>query len=102
MPACFQLIPKGTSEPAILQRIDDAMREHFGVAPDSTNWLSGWYESIGLRMACGKSYGQIREEFQGYLSTDDSGEKRFYRDLLDILGYLEERYETNSFYSSVR
>ena len=102
MPACFQLIDKETKSPTVLQKIDDEMREHFGVAPDPKDWLAGWYDSIGLRMACGKSYGQIREEFQGYLRTDDSGERRYYQDLLDVLDYLEERYETSSFYSSVR
>ena len=102
MPACFQLIDKETKSPTVLQKIDDEMREHFGVAPDPTNWLSGWYDSIGLRMACGKSYGQVREEFQGYQKVDDLGERKFYQDLLDVLDYLEERYETNSFYSSVR
>jgi hypothetical protein len=32
MPACFQLISKETKSPTVLQKIDDEMREHFGVA----------------------------------------------------------------------
>lgn len=104
MPSCFQLYPKGEKEPKILQHIDDEMRVHFEVPPDPDHWLGNWYDTIGFRLALGKSFEQIREQFKEYVEEErvkgnPTRGVEFYEALLSILDYLEERYSTNSFYS---
>ncbi len=83
MPRCFALTKKGENEPTKLTAIDDEMRVAFGEPPDGENWLWHWYDCIGLALACGKTWDQIREIFE------DS------RELLMVVDYLEERYESD-------
>ncbi len=104
MPACFQLYPKGSNEPVILQRLDDEMCRHFGVEPDPDRWLGGWYDTIGFRFALGKSFDQIREQFKEYVAEEKAKGNpnegvEYYENLLLILDYIEERFTTTSFYS---
>lgn len=104
MPVCFQLYPKGGDKPVVLQRLDDEMRQHFGVEPDPEHWLGHWFDTIGFRLAIGKSFAEIREQFQGYVREEEAKGNpqhgvEFYTDLLKILDYIEERYTTTSFYS---
>lgn len=80
MPNCFTLTKKGEDKHAVFQDIDDEMRAHFGEPPDSEHWLWYWYDCIGLALACGKTWDEIRELFE------DSPE------LLKVVDYLEERY----------
>ncbi len=83
MPRCFALTKKGENEPTKLQAIDDEMRVAFGAPPDSSQWFRGWYNIIGLGLAVGKSFAQMRELFE-----DDA-------ELVECLTYLEEKYESD-------
>lgn len=86
MPRCFALTKKGENKPTKLQTIDDEMRAYFGELPDIENWLWNWHNRIGLALACGKTWDQIREIFE------DSHE------LLRAVDYLEERYVSDCWY----
>jgi hypothetical protein len=100
MPACFQLIDKETGQPAIFQEIDDKMRESFGAPPDDKNYMNGWYDSIGFRLAIGKDWNAIREEFESEYRNDiNSGVKSVYPRLISITNWLEDHYSSNAWYT---
>lgn len=80
MPRCFALTKKGENKPTKLQTIDDEMRVAFGEPPDSSRWFRGWYNIIGLGLAVGKSFAQLKELF-----NDDA-------ELVAVIDYLAERY----------
>ena len=61
MPNCFLLRNRATGEPDTLSDIDDKMREYFVVPPNATEWYQGWYDSVGLMLACGQTFDQIRK-----------------------------------------
>ena len=108
MPVCFQLFSKERPEdgPVVLQKVDEELCAHFGAEVDPKYYYNGWFDTVGFRLACGKSFEDIRREFCKYVVED--GEKgdaegvRFYEDSLRILAYLEERYTSNSFYTRVK
>ena len=77
MPACFQLFPKGSTEPARFSAIDDAMREHFGAPPSATDYYQGWYDIEGLGCAIGKTWEEM---------------KQMMPERAPIIDYLAERY----------
>jgi len=83
MPNCFTLTPKDGDKPKVFAEIDDEMREHFGAPADAENWYLGWYDTIGLLLALGKTWDEIRTT----LPT-----------LSHIVDYLEERYIPNAWY----
>ena len=62
MPNCVQLIDKKTGEPAVLARVDDEIRGIFNAPEDKENWLFGWFDVIGLRLALGHSLEEIQKE----------------------------------------
>lgn len=53
MPACFQLIPKGTTEPEPLAKIDEKICAHLGVEVHPVHYAEGWYDTIGFQLAIG-------------------------------------------------
>ena len=61
MPNCFTLIPKGTNTPAKFAEIDDKLRKAFNQPEDAEKFLWGWYDTIGLALACGKDWDWVRE-----------------------------------------
>ena len=80
MPRCFALTKKGENEPTKLTAIDDEMRVAFGAPPDSSQWFRGWYNIIGLGLAVGKSFAQLKKLF-----NDDA-------ELVAVIDYLAEHY----------
>ena len=103
MPVCFQLYPKGSEKPIVLQRLDEELCNHFGVPVDPKNWFNDWYNAIGLPLACGKTFEQIREKLGEYIAEDKQRGDQFMLEMdetmVKIIDYLNERYTTNSFYS---
>ena len=81
MPACFQLIDKGTGQPARFNQIDNEMRIHFGAEPDPDRWFKNWYLTIGFALATGNDWNWCRENFS---------------DMDEIIDYLELRFDANS------
>jgi len=83
MPNRFTLNDKETGKPEKFASIDDRMREHFGAEPDDTNWYLGWYDTLGLAFAMGKSWEQIEEMFH-----DDEP--------LQVIGWLKSNYDIHA------
>lgn len=84
MPNCFMLIRKG--EPALtpLADVDNELRNAFGEPPNEDRWLYEWYDTIGLALALGKNWEQIRTIFSDC------------EDLLKTVDYLEGRFNAHS------
>ena len=83
MPNCFTLTKIGAKERSLFSDIDDEMREHFGEPPDEKKYLWCWYDTIGLALAMGKSWDDMR-------SWNDMSES-----FLKMVDYLEERYTSD-------
>lgn len=79
MPNCFTLTRKSDTEagPVAFSTIDDEMCEHFGVKPDPKMYHRGWYDCIGLALACGQTWDKIRETFSGMVPIVDWLESHF-------------------------
>ena len=77
MPACFQLFPKGSNEPARFSDIDNAMREHFGAEPDDKHYYESWYDIEGFSCALGLTWENMKERKPERAA---------------IIDYLSERY----------
>jgi hypothetical protein len=84
MPNCFVLSRKGESAPTSLADVDNELREAFGEPPDDEQWLYGWYDKIGLALALGQNWDQIRTAFNGC------------ERLLKVVDYLEQRFDADS------
>ena len=83
MPNCVQLIDKKTEEPAALAKVDDEIREIFNAPADEKNWLFGWFNIIGLRLALGHSLKEIQAEL---LEQED-------QELALVCQHLMDNYE---------
>lgn len=70
-------------------RLDEEIARHFGDEPDNELWYYGWYDSIALMLALGKTLYQIEQLF-----LDDQCNQR----LIDIVRYLKENYDTDAWY----
>ena len=53
MPNCFTLTRVGETEPRIFQDIDTELCTMLGVDEDPVEWVSGWYDILGLYLATG-------------------------------------------------
>jgi len=82
MPICFELTLKGEKEPMVLTTVDEMICEHLELPVDKDRWCLDWYQVIGMSLAFGKSFEDVRE----YLSKD--GEAA----LLEVLDYLEMHF----------
>lgn len=81
---CFQLIEKESGEAIPLATIDDRMRVFFGMPEDAESYLWGWKNIIGLAIACGKNWEEMKDIFS-------DSEKA-----LKIISYLSERYDAEA------
>lgn len=87
MPVCFQLTRLGDKEPSSFQHIDDCICQHLQVDADPIKYHMDWYDSIGMRLALGKSWDEI---------ADDANE--YYPPMLPIIAYLRENYSSDSWW----
>lgn len=94
MPNCFQLTRKGDTHPSPLVLIDDLMCEHFGVDPDPVKYYYGWYDCIGFRLAMGKTFAEIIEQFNEYIAESRSSE--YYVVMIEIAKWLDANYTTDA------
>lgn len=95
MANCFTLTRKGESKPASLQAIDDEMRIEFGEEPDPERWLWSWYDTLGLALAMGRTWEQLREQF----AEDPDESERINmsrRRMLAVIDWLEANYVPNT------
>jgi hypothetical protein len=87
MPNYFTLSRRSDLEsgPVVLQHIDDEMRVHFGVPPDKDNWYMDWYTFIGLPLACGKTFTQIRAIYNDFYQAPAFSDERRCVEIIDWL-----------------
>lgn len=99
MPNHFQLLDRETGKPAVLQTVDDEMREHFGAEPSKTEWYYSWYDLVGYALAVGHDFDWCREHL--YQPGDEPANERSTRGQ-EIIDYLDERYTTRAWYAPRR
>lgn len=99
MPNCFQLTRKDRPEegPVAFHQIDKEMCEFFNEPEDPKYWYVAWYDCIGFRLACGKTFDQIEEEFEkgcreNYIASD----QEFMEKQLKVVQWLKERFTSNA------
>lgn len=90
MPNCFQLISKETGKADSFCEIDEKLCANFDWPVDPVSYTHSWYDILGLRLACGRSF----EDLRGYC-TDEP-------ELLQIIDWLDEHYTSDSWYESRR
>lgn len=82
----FSMTRNGETQPTKLVDVDVAICEMLGQTVDPVNWIRGWYDSIGLMLACGRDWPYIREAVKGYYFEDD---------LLLICDFLAANYSSD-------
>ena len=100
MPACFQLHRKTLPDtPVRFVDIDKELCDALGHECHPTRWLFGWYDDIGYWLATGRTWQEIRHDYQGRvlkaIADGDKGYEDFMRELVRILDYLEANYTHN-------
>lgn len=100
MPNFFTLTRKSNPEagPVDFVTIDEEICAAFEVAPHPDLYFVGWYDSIGFRLAFGKSWDEIRGDFVlQRAEADNRDDGAPYSDLMsrliEIANWLEERFE---------
>lgn len=87
MPNCFQLCRNGAPVP--LNAIDEELCNLLGEPVHPQMCVAGWYNIIGVRLACGLSWEEIEKKI---LDCEYYGEA----DLLRIIGYLRENFTSSA------
>jgi len=94
MPNCFQLIDKTTEQAEKFSVIDDKLCAHLGVEPHPKHYYRGWYDSIGLALAVGKSFEEILATVQEPHPTYGVDEES-----IKIVKWLDEHYTSTAWYA---
>jgi hypothetical protein len=87
MPNYFKFTKKGELKPTLFADIDNELREHFGAPADPVKYYYQWYDVIGLGIAMGQSWDDLRTKI-----CYDCPE------LLAIINYLEDHYTAEAWY----
>ena len=95
----FQLISKKTGEATSFNTIDDELCAHFGYDVNPEQYFAGWYQSIGGRIASGRSFEEIRKQFIEHGLEHDGKHKELYDMLVKILDYLKDNYDSSAWTS---
>lgn len=90
MPAKFTLCRKEENTPILFTTIDEEMCVALNVRCDAEKYYKNWYSTIGLSLACGKSFQNIREDCKGY--PDE-------KVILRIINFLDNNFTANSWHS---
>jgi hypothetical protein len=99
MPACFQLISKVTKKPTDFITVDDAICKHMNVEPDPVNYYMHWYDSIGFALAMGRTFEELKTRYtKGKNQVTDPEEVESYEKALEVVAFLDEHYEANSWH----
>ncbi len=90
MPHCFQLINRETGKADSFVEIDETICKYMDWPIDGDKFAFGWYDVIGLGLALGKSFDEIRRYY-----TDEP-------ELLKIIDWLDQRYTSDAWYQHGR
>lgn len=93
MPNCFQLTRKGQTEPTGLAQIDEEICVMLGVPVHPTQYVCGWFDTIGFSAACGKTLAEIAKVYEEYFAQ--------YQEPADaerakIAHWLDENYKVHA------
>ncbi len=90
----FQLIHRHYPDgPVSLNGVDEAICQYLGVPVHATRYRSWWFDVIGFRLACGKTWEQVRHHIVSLLRDGDTEEERAHvGELLLIAQYLDDNY----------
>lgn len=97
----FQLVRKDDLEsgPVAFSIIDEELCKFLGCGAHPVKYVAEWYDTIGLRLACGRSFDDIIEEFQRSLDSEKGyGSAEWYATILKIAKYLQEHYTSDAWY----
>ncbi len=86
MPNCFQLKHRETGEATPFVQVDNELCQVLGVEPDDTQYVYGWYDSIGLGLAMGVTW----EKMRTWWDEDSPMQK--------VIEYLETHYTPDVWY----
>ena len=88
MPNCFSLTRKAASEAGFVRFdiIDNELCAALGVVSDEVQYYLGWYDSIGLMLAIGKSFADMRVIWAG--DTE----------ILKVVDWLDEHFTSDAWY----
>lgn len=91
MPSCFSLTRKSdlAAGPVPLLTIDEEICEMMGVMVHPKKWCNDWYGAIGLDLACGDTF----EEIKITITNWDYGPKEL---LLKIVEWLDTNFVANA------
>lgn len=96
MPVCFQLRPKGSTTPQSFIEIDEAMCLALGQPVDAEKYLWGWYDSIGLRLACGQSFQTMIDRWEQDKEGADEAFRAFADRQISMAKWLDANYSSDS------
>ena len=94
MPNCFDLTKKGEEAPMSLAKIDDEICAFLGVDPDPVKYHEGWFDSIGFKLATGKNFDQIVENFKEQLLQFPDDE--WLLKMIKITEYLKDNFTSKA------
>ena len=97
MPVCFNLTRKGEKMPTNLVEVDQRICTHFSVTCDDNKWYHGWYDSIGFRLALGKTFAEINAEYDATIDKyKDQEDVSYWRRMKEIAEFLDTNYTTDA------
>jgi len=80
MAAYLELIDRETGEVVKFAEVDNIMCAALGYAADVQAWHANWYNCLGMSLACGITWEQLRVDW-----ADTPG-------ILEVINYLERVY----------
>jgi hypothetical protein len=84
MPNCFTLTRKGETAPMKLSAVDDFICKLLNEDPDPVLWCRWWYDTLGLGLALGHTFNELRKQFAD-------------TDLIEVIDALDEHFTVYSF-----
>ena len=88
MAVYFQLVRKGSSEPVVLQEVDQEMCKAFNVPCDPDLWLWSWYDCVGFKLAMGLSLDKIEHEY-----TTEHNNSLHAQHMLQVCRFIRDNFD---------
>lgn len=99
MPTCFDVTRNGETSPTSLNKIDEELCSILGVPVDPVRYVGGWFDYIGLRLACGSSFADIHSELCDKIDATEEKPvaiRAFYVTLRLINTHLARNFKVNA------
>lgn len=96
MPNYFTLTKIGESEPTALAKIDEELCKFLGEPVHEKDYVYRWFDTIGLRLACGDS---LHDILAYYMMRREETDDPYFNPHCEIADYLLNHYEPKSWAS---